>query len=40
MIFPPDNSKHVIWHSVPATNVCRAGRIIMPDAFSYHTGTT
>jgi len=34
MIFPPDNRKHVIWHSVVATNVGGAGRIIMPDGLS------
>jgi len=38
MTFPPDNRKHVIWHSVLATNVGAAGRIIMPYGFSYHTG--
>jgi len=40
MIFPPDNRKHVIslWHSVLATNVVGAGRIIMPDGYSCHTG--
>jgi len=27
----------VKWHSVLATNVGEAGRIIMPDTFSYHT---
>ena len=40
MIFPPDNRKHVKWHSILATNVGGAGWIIMPDGFSYHTGLT
>jgi len=34
MIFPPDNRKHVIWHSVLATNVGGAGRL----SCSCHTG--
>ena len=38
MMFQPDNRKHVICNSVLATNVGGAGRIIMPDGFSYHTG--
>jgi len=32
MSFPPDNCKHVISHSILATNVRGAGRIII----SYH----
>ena len=41
MIFTPDNRKHVISVSFRpiAMNVGGAGRIIMPDAFSYHTGS-
>ena len=38
MIFPLDNRRHVLWRSILAKNMVGAGRIIMPNGSSCHTG--